>query len=262
MLRITHLAHREVISGHYLPQFTYKVDQEWNYVKFKSLEHCSELLIWPIESPTWPLFAPIHMKSWPKWNKVKFKSVQTLLRITHLAHRKSSGLYLPQFTWKISPKSVIRSSYYLVQFGFINAYLAPKNTICVPYLALFFLYLPLFTYIWAYLPLIALILQYVPYSPYICILLSTETAPLCKILEQSDHYSWRYCISKIWGDTSVISECSLGVNLVIDNFLYVVSDTSPLYKIWKQSDHYLWRYCILKIWGIQVSSANAVWVII
>ena len=35
---------------------------------------------------------------------------------------------------------------------------------------------------------------------------------------------------------------SLGVNLVIDNFLYVVSDTSPLYKIRKQSDHYLWRF--------------------
>ena len=33
------------------------------------------------------------------------------------------------------------------------------------------------------------------------------------------------------GDTSVISECSFGVNLVIDNFCYVVSDTSPLYKI-------------------------------
>ena len=55
------------------------------------------------------------------------------------------------------------------------------------------------------------------------------------------------------GDTSVISECSLGVNLVIDIFFYVTSDSSPLYKIWKQSDHYLWRYCILKIWGIQVS---------
>ena len=33
------------------------------------------------------------------------------------------------------------------------------------------------------------------------------------------------------GDTSVISECSLGVNLVIDKFFDVVSDTSPLYKI-------------------------------
>ena len=33
------------------------------------------------------------------------------------------------------------------------------------------------------------------------------------------------------GDTSVVSECSLGVNLVIDNCFYVVSDSSPLYKI-------------------------------
>ena len=33
------------------------------------------------------------------------------------------------------------------------------------------------------------------------------------------------------GDTSIISECSLGVNLVIDNFFYVAVDSSPLYKI-------------------------------
>ena len=33
------------------------------------------------------------------------------------------------------------------------------------------------------------------------------------------------------GDTSVVSECSLGVNLVIDNFVYVASDSSPLYTI-------------------------------
>ena len=33
------------------------------------------------------------------------------------------------------------------------------------------------------------------------------------------------------GDTSVISECSLSVNLVIDNLFYVASDTLPLYKI-------------------------------
>ena len=32
------------------------------------------------------------------------------------------------------------------------------------------------------------------------------------------------------GDTSVISECSLGANLVID-FFFVASDSSPLYKI-------------------------------
>ena len=49
------------------------------------------------------------------------------------------------------------------------------------------------------------------------------------------------------GDTSVISKCSLGVNLVIDIFFYVASGTSPLYKIWKQSDYFygdilFWRY--------------------
>ena len=33
------------------------------------------------------------------------------------------------------------------------------------------------------------------------------------------------------GDTSVISECSLGDNLVNNNFFYVDSGTSPLYKI-------------------------------
>ena len=32
-------------------------------------------------------------------------------------------------------------------------------------------------------------------------------------------------------DTRVVSECNLGVNLVIDNFCYVASGTSPLYKI-------------------------------
>ena len=33
------------------------------------------------------------------------------------------------------------------------------------------------------------------------------------------------------GDTSVISECSLADDLVIDNFFYVASGTSPLYKM-------------------------------
>ena len=33
------------------------------------------------------------------------------------------------------------------------------------------------------------------------------------------------------GDTSVISDCSLGVNLVIDNFLSIPSGTSPMYTI-------------------------------
>ena len=40
------------------------------------------------------------------------------------------------------------------------------------------------------------------------------------------------------GDTSVVSKCSLGDNLVIDNFFDVASDTLPLYNILEQSDHY------------------------
>ena len=109
---------------------------------------------------------------------------------------------------------------YLGLITLIWAYL-PSIALILPYLPLFdpkipllsifsltYLYLPLFTYIWlylglitliwAYLSLIALILPYVPYSPYIYVFF-IETAPLCKILEQSDQYSWRYCILKIWG---------------------------------------------------------------
>ena len=33
------------------------------------------------------------------------------------------------------------------------------------------------------------------------------------------------------GDTKCRHECSLGVSLVIDKFLYVASGTSPLHKI-------------------------------
>ena len=73
-----------------------------------------------------------------------------------------------------------------------------------------------FTLIWAYLPLIALILPYVPYS--INVYSSIEYILICKI-------------SKNWGIQKCHHEHSLGVNLVTDNFVYVVSDTSPLYKI-------------------------------
>ena len=91
---------------------------------------------------------------------------------------------------------------------------------------------------------------------------SIETASLCKILEQSDYYFMEILHFKDLGDTSVVSECSLGTNLVIDNFFDVASDTLPLHKILEQLDHYSWSYCISKIWGIQVLSANTVWVLI
>ena len=137
-----------------------------------------------------------------------------------------------------------------------NFVLSPLFGPKIQFLSLFslpYIYLPLFTYIWLYLGLmtliwsylsfIALILPYVPYSPYICMLLLRlhlqnfrAIGPLfMDILHIKD-----------LGDTSIVNKCSLGANLVIDNFFYVASG-SPLYKIWKQSDYYLgdiafWRF--------------------
>ena len=122
-----------------------------------------------------------------------------------------------------------------------STFIWSQNTILVIF-SLTYLYWPLFTFIWLYLGLITLIWAYLPWFYHMC-----HIHPIyvffywdcTQILEQSDHYLWRYCISKIWGDTSVVSECSLGVNLVIDNYFDVASDTLPLYTILKQSDHYL-----------------------
>ena len=119
-----------------------------------------------------------------------------------------------------------------------------------PYLGIFALNSPDFT----------LFLPYVPYSPIYaflyCDCISMQNFRVIgPLFMEILHF-------KDLGDTSVVSECGLGVNLVIDKFFNVTSDTLPLYKMCKESDHYLWRYCILKIWGIQVSSANAVWVLI
>ena len=67
---------------------------------------------------------------------------------------------------------------------------------------------------------------------YTWMLSSIETAPLCKIFKKTIKPLFMEILHiKYLGDTSVVSECSLGVNLVIDNLLYVVSDTSHLYKI-------------------------------
>ena len=46
----------------------------------------------------------------------------------------------------------------------------------------------------------------------------------------------------------------LGVNLVIDIFVYQASDTSSLYTILKQSDNYSRRYCMtLTFIKVQIS---------
>ena len=56
-------------------------------------------------------------------NYVKFKSVRTLLRITHLAHRKSYLVIICPNSHEKFTKSEIRLSYYLFQFDFIHPYL-------------------------------------------------------------------------------------------------------------------------------------------
>ena len=60
---------------------------------------------------------------------------------------------------------------------------------------------------------------------------SVETAAMCKIVIAIGPLFMEILHFKDLGDTNVISECSLGVNLVIDNFFYVASGTSPLFKI-------------------------------
>ena len=54
------------------------------------------------------------------------------------------------------------------------------------YLSIFTHIYPLFAPIWLYLPLIALIWPYMPYSP-LHVYSSSKTAPLCKILKQSEN---------------------------------------------------------------------------
>ena len=99
--------------------------------------------------------------------------------------------------------------------------------------SLTYLHVPLFTYIWLYLVIFALnCFELTIWAIFTLQSLhrghrysSIETAPLSKMLEQSDNYSWRYCISKNWK----IHTCSVFTNvvwvfyLVIENFVYAPS---------------------------------------
>ena len=165
---------------------------------------------------SWRHFQNVHWKTChelvdPLWNRLKFLKlhtchveiiVQTFLKITRPAYR----LYKLYLTI-VGPNSHEKMTKYEIRLLFapILFYLpllGPK----IPCLSIFnptYLYLPLFTYIWpnvtlitlicSYLPLIVLISPYVPYSPRIDNY-SIATAYLCQILEQSDYYSWIYCI--------------------------------------------------------------------
>ena len=88
-------------------------------------------------------------------------------------------------------------------------------------------YLPLFTTIYLYLALLPLYGHINYPNLTICAIFtlhlysSIETAPLCKMLEQSDNYSWRYCISKTWGLQNVSSRMLFGClsSLILTTFV-------------------------------------------
>ena len=86
---------------------------------------------------------------------------------------------------------------------------------------------------------------------------SIETTPLCKIKSNRTIIHGDIAFKRIGGYRKCCHECSLCVDLVMDNFLHAPSDALPLYQILKQSDDWLWRYCILchisippYLWGI------------
>ena len=86
---------------------------------------------------------------------------------------------------------------FLIFPGFIYPDLAPKYN-CCPYLALFtyiYLYVAVFRLNYPYLVIFALSCTDITICAIFTLYMhsSIETALLCTILEQSDHYSWRYC---------------------------------------------------------------------
>ena len=120
------------------------------------------------------------MKSLPKSQLGKVGVGRTLLRITHLASRKSYLFIVCPIWHEKLTKSEIRQSHYVSLFGFIYSYFAPiyhfgpDLSLVDLYFLIFsfiYLYLPTFSLIWLYLPSIAIIWPYMPYSPYIDIIL-------------------------------------------------------------------------------------------
>ena len=81
-----------------------------------------------------------------------------------------------------------------------------------------------------------------PYSP--CIDISS-------LWEQSDSYSWRYCISKNWGIQKVLSRMQLMCLSSHWQFIVCIFWWFTPVSDFKASDNWWWRYCISKIWGIQ-----------
>ena len=177
---------------------------------WRRVEHCSESLIWSYLVIMFPCYLVIMFEKLTK-NEMRYSydSIQTLVKITRPAYRKTCLAIIGPISNKKLTKYEIRSSYCLHQFGFHLPLFDPK----IPFLSIFriaYLHLPLFTYIWpyldlitpiwSYLPLIALILPYVPYSPNICIIL------LRKLFMEILHFK-----EQILGYT----ECRLAANTIV-----------------------------------------------
>ena len=146
----------------------------------------------------------------------------------------------------------------LVLFAPIWFYLAPKYHFC-PYLALL-------TYIYHYLLYLAVFTHNYPYLGIVA--LNCPDFTICAIFTLYVFFHWDCTSVQNFraigplvmeilnlGKQKCRHECSLDVNLVIENFLcsflcsfwYFIKYKG--YAIVKQTDHYSWRYCISKIWG-------------
>ena len=102
--------------------------------------------------------------------------VQTFLRITRIAHRKSYLIIIwPNSHEKLTKREIRPSS---SRFEHCSESLIQ----------------PIGSHIWSLFSHI-----HMKRWPKVCVYSSIETAPLCKILEQSDNYSLIYCISNNWG---------------------------------------------------------------
>ena len=150
------------------------------------------------------------MKSSPKVKLGKVEVGSNIAQNHSSSHRKSYLVIMYPNSHDKLTINEIRSSYYLQQFGFIYVLYLTLFGPKIQFVSIFsitYLYLPLFTYIWPYLGFIAIIWAYLPLiCPYFTIYAtftlymdsSIDSASLFNIFEQSDHYAWRYCISKIW----------------------------------------------------------------
>ena len=90
MFRNASLAHREVICDHYVRRFMCKIDQKLNCVKLKSIQTLLKIACLSHRKSYMVIIcANSYEKIDQKWNWVKLKSVQILLKITYIVPRKS-----------------------------------------------------------------------------------------------------------------------------------------------------------------------------